>query len=800
MKSPEQTLLPNRFWHLLLGIFLCFNVQTGYAESSIDFNESLKYLSSEPRISNGEITCFSLNKQDGSSLITLQNGVTFCESEFSRNIRIRTCQTGSHESLIFTITGPFGTVTNLENVVNYDSREFSPTSGNYTIQAELFEGPNGTGTRLDIETISFNVQSCNNNCNVDGGSLAGGPFEFCIDGQDDFIPAGGIVLTPGTGTNRGWIVTDDAGLILGLPPTFTAVNFEDAGLGTCNVYYIRYENGLQGLNAGNNINNLQGCYDLSNPVIVNRINCNNGCNANVATNGNSISVTGLNSAFNQVQITDANFNIIYSCDNFGISNNLCANPESFNAPSNGTYYVFVRTYTASFSVVCDIFEPVNVTGGGGNTGGNTGCNVDGGSLAGGPFSFCVDGVPDNIPVNGIVLTPGSGSNRGWVITDDNGNILGLPPTFSAVNFDEAGAGSCYVYYIRYENGLQGLAPGNNINNLQGCFDLSNFVEVIREIPDGGTVLLANGGGTTYTGCAGDIVIDLTFTTTAPNLSYWYIITDDQNVILDFMNSNNGNTIDLSGVAPGECRVWGWSYRGLSDPIRGQSVFTLNDDACEDISDGWLTVIREDCPPGGGNGGDNGSVCDITFSTGLDYVQIDGAVGPFPYVGVFDNRGNVIFECHAFNGGCPTTVRVDNLDPGVYWVNANVADNNFSTLCQNSQDIRLGLGSRIAVENAEISETKQKENVLYEEKAIADFSVYPNPASESVTVSLGDYIGKDINIQFINQLGQIVNAIQLDNVEDTSYTIGLNGFNGGIYSVLILSEDTKPMAKKMIVNK
>ncbi len=176
------------------------------------------------------------------------------------------------------------------------------------------------------------------------------------------------------------------------------------------------------------------------------------------------------------------------------------------------------------------------------------------------------------------------------------------------------------------------------------------------------------------------------------------------------------------------------------------------------------------------------------------------MGPFPYVGVFDNRGNVIFECHAFNGGCPTTVRVDNLDPGVYWVNANVADNNFSTLCQNSQDIRLGLGSRIAVENAEISETKQKENVLYEEKAIADFSVYPNPASESVTVSLGDYIGKDINIQFINQLGQIVNAIQLDNVEDTSYTIGLNGFNGGIYSVLILSEDTKPMAKKMIVNK
>ena len=120
--------------------------------------------------------------------------------------------------------------------------------------------------------------------------------------------------------------------------------------------------------------------------------------------------------------------------------------------------------------------------------------------------------------------------------------------------------------------------------------------MIREAPDGGSVTLTD-GGTTYSNCAGDIVFDVMHTTTAPNLSYWYIITDDQDNILGWLNSAEGNTLDLSVAPAGVCRIWGWSYRGLGDPVVGDPISTLTDDDCEDISDDFITVNRE-VPDGG----------------------------------------------------------------------------------------------------------------------------------------------------------------------------------------------------------
>ncbi|MGH1388138.1 hypothetical protein, partial [Kordia sp.] len=99
----------------------------------------------------------------------------------------------------------------------------------------------------------------------------------------------------------------------------------------------------------------------------------------------------------------------------------------------------------------------------------------------------------------------------------------------------------------------------------------NWVTVYREVPDGGMVTLADGTTTSYTGEAGNIVFDVAHTTTAPNLSYWYIITDDNDNILAWQNSANGNTLDLSAAPAGECHVWGWNYRGLPNPIVGDHI-------------------------------------------------------------------------------------------------------------------------------------------------------------------------------------------------------------------------------------
>jgi len=68
-----------------------------------------------------------------------------------------------------------------------------------------------------------------------------------------------------------------------------------------------------------------------------------------------------------------------------------------------------------------------------------------------------------------------GENSTWIITDVDGIILGLPPTLDAVqsnDFDGAGAGTCLIWYARYNGEVTGLAKDMNANNVTGDFDLS----------------------------------------------------------------------------------------------------------------------------------------------------------------------------------------------------------------------------------------------------------------------------------------------------------------------------------------
>jgi len=228
-------------------------------------------------------------------------------------------------------------------------------------------------------------------CNVAGGSITGGPFEFCVDGTADNIPAGAISLAGNSGANSQWVITDERGYILGLPPSFTAPNFDAAGVGVCFVWHLSYEDGLQGLAVGNNIESFDGCFNLSNSIYVNREECD-----------------------------------VVACD------------------------------------------------------------VDGGNIVGGPFEFCVsDGEADHIPAGAILTERKRGTFSQYVVTDDRGNILGLPPTPEAVNFDVAGPGVCLVWHLSYEEGLTGLEVGNNVSEFEGCYDLSNQIRVIRN--DSGTI-------------------------------------------------------------------------------------------------------------------------------------------------------------------------------------------------------------------------------------------------------------------------------------------------------------------------
>ncbi|MBV6654739.1 MAG: hypothetical protein KI786_13320, partial [Mameliella sp.] len=291
------------------------------------------------------------------------------------------------------------------------------------------------------------------NCDANGGTLSGGPYTFCVeDGEADNIPAGDIQLTGNTGTNSAWVVTDDAGNILGLPPMPSAVNFDDAPAGICLVWHLSYEDGLTGLEVGQNASDLDGCFSLSNSVTVNR-----------------------------------------------------ATPM-------------------------------------------------GGTLTGGPFTFCVgDGEVDNIPAGAITLEGNSGANSTWVVTDDAGNILGLPPMPSAVNFDDAPAGICLVWHLSYEDGLTGLEVGQNAADLGGCFSLSNSITVNRIEPQGGTLT-----GGPFTFCVGDGEADnipagaITLDGNSGANSTW-VVTDDAGNILGLPPMPSA--VNFDDAPAGICLVW-----------------------------------------------------------------------------------------------------------------------------------------------------------------------------------------------------------------------------------------------------
>ncbi|MCH9661656.1 MAG: hypothetical protein K0U54_12190, partial [Bacteroidetes bacterium] len=265
------------------------------------------------------------------------------------------------------------------------------------------------GTLLYVRVWDFGTPNMGNftisayNCDVDAAAIEiTGTGEtmtsICVDGTGDPIDVS--VVGDGVGENSGWVITDNStGEILGLPPG-PPFDLDGAGVGVCDIWYIRYATGTTGIAAGNNVSDIVGCFDLSNPVTV------------------------------------------------------------------------YRTEPADAAAI-------EITG--------TGETMT---------SICVDGTGDPIDVS--VVGDGVGENSGWVITDNStGEILGLPPG-PPFDLDGAGVGVCDIWYIRYATGTTGIAAGNNVSDIVGCFDLSNPVTVYRTEPADAAAIEITGTGETMT--------------------------------------------------------------------------------------------------------------------------------------------------------------------------------------------------------------------------------------------------------------------------------------------------------------
>ena len=128
----------------------------------------------------------------------------------------------------------------------------------------------------------------------------------------------------------------------------------------------------------------------------------------------------------------------------------------------------------------------------------------------------------------------------YVVTDEQGTILGLPPA-NTVDFEGAGSGTCLVWGLSYTGNLTVQMGDNAFTSAitDDCFDLSdNYVKVVRDMPDGGRVYTTDGDTAAYT-CPGDGIADaLSFMhNTSSNSLYRYVVTDEQGTILGLPPAN-----------------------------------------------------------------------------------------------------------------------------------------------------------------------------------------------------------------------------------------------------------------------
>ncbi len=429
--------------------------------------------------------------------------------------------------------------------------------------------------------------------------ISGGPFNFIVDGVADNIPEGAITVDqPGTELDSvGWIVTNEAGDILGLPPSFTAPDFDGAGGGTCLVWYINYAAGLEGLtgpdaegNPTSNTDDLDGEFALSNAIAVNRLDAptlsggpfefivGDSIPDNLAED--DIMVTGGFALEGQSKwvVTNEEGDILGLPDSF--------TAVDFNGAGEGTCFVWYITYAEGIT---------GLTGPGMD--GIPTSNVDdldgifeiseesievirkaAPAIVGDDLNFIVDGVEDKIPADAIEIADMGTDlgNTAWVVTDLDGNILGLPPeSFTQPEFDEAGAGTCLVWYLNYTEGLEGLTgPDMNgmatssLDDLDGEFALSNSIAVNRL-----NAPTLTGGPFTFTagdGMADNIAEDgITVSDDGYALegqSGW-VITDEAGNILGLPPTFSAPDFDGAGV--GVCLVWYITYaeglEGLDGP-------------------------------------------------------------------------------------------------------------------------------------------------------------------------------------------------------------------------------------------
>lgn len=437
--------------------------------------------------------------------------------------------------------------------------------------------------------------------------------------------------------------------------------------------------------------------------------------------------------------------------------------------------------------------------------------VDGGTLKGGPYNFTVDGTPDM--VSGIKLNGKVGSNFTFIITDDQGKILGLPPTISAVegvNFDGAGVGTCFILHISYEDGLRGLAADNTISDLNGVFDLSNSITVVRQSPSTGI----NGGtlkGGPYSFCVDgtpDMVSDITLSRNSGDKSS-FIITDDRGQILGTPPTLDAvKGVNFDGAGAGTCFIYHVAYSNIRFLEAGRFLRSLKGNFSLSNS---IQVDR--IAPDGGR--IIGGPFNFTVDGKPDRVRnirTSGASG--------SNSSWIITNEEGIILGLPKTakalrsVNFDEAGPGTCLIWHISYESGLSGLqpTKNVSNLKgcFDLSESVKVLRTSNSSRNRRnrrarkeliDNNVTTTELLADFKVYPQPASTSLTVDFEKNITTELIVLKINDMlgHEVMTKIVQKSNKDVN--LDVSALQSGMYLMTLQNQQTGYTSiKQIIINK
>lgn len=259
----------------------------------------------------------------------------------------------------------------------------------------------------------------------------------------------------------------------------------------------------------------------------------------------------------------------------------------------------------------------------------------------------------------------TGSAFTYLITDTQNNILSINASGTA-DFDNADLGTCRVWGLSYTGNLLAAIGQNAAEAMLSdeCYALStNFIEIIKEEPRGGTVSLAD-GNTSALFCTNDGLADLVNLEKAgaSNTPYVFVLTDANNIVVEVLE---GNEKDFEGFGAGISRMWGVAYTGNLAIVKGDNIrISFLSDDCFDVSENFITINRE-IPFGGSFTFGDGTVSKVVCPEGapnMDNLQLSGQSGSqYAFLVINDANGTIVSIANEAN------VDLSNLPEGQYTI-------------------------------------------------------------------------------------------------------------------------------------